>query len=291
MIEVLGVGLQATIQDLGRPGYGHLGVPEAGAADGHSLRLANRLVGNGESSACIEALLGGLTVRFETGHAFALTGATCTASLDELPIGMNAWTYARSGQVLTLSRPDQGLRTYLAIAGGIEVAPVLGSRSTDTLSGIGPPVLQPGTHLPIGRVHERVPPGADVVVSPTVGRWHPLDVAFQLGPRDDLFPSLAIDALLAGPWQISPETDRVAARLLGPALLTSGAGQLPTEGLAAGSIQVPSSGQPIVHLANHPPTGGYPVIGVVARREIDRIAQAVPGTSLRFVLRPPARFD
>lgn len=291
MIEIVETGMQATVQDLGRPGFGYLGVPEAGAADQFSLRLANRLVGNSEGAAGIEVLFGGLTARFRAGRAFALTGATCSAFVDRRPVASNSWTYAREGQVLTIGRPTQGLRVYLAFAGGIDAPPVLGSRSTDTLSGVGPAPLRRGSILKLGKATANGFASADVIVSPTVSAANSLDVVLRLGPRDDLFPAEAIARLSAGPWHISQETDRIAARLLGPALMTTSSGQLPTEGLALGSIQVPPSGQPIVHLANHPPTGGYPVIAVVDRADVGRIAQAPPGTRLRFTTAARVSFD
>jgi biotin-dependent carboxylase-like uncharacterized protein len=282
MIEILEVGLQATVQDLGRSGLGHLGVPEAGAADPFSLRLANRLVGNDENAAGIEALMGGLAFRLGADRQISLTGAPCLAYLDERPIGTNASSYARKGQILRLHRPMFGLRTYVAFDGGIDVTPVLGSRSTDTLSGLGP--ARGGTVLSLGVPESSGVTGADVVVCPTVAAATSIEVAARLGPRDDLFSSDAIRSLTSGPWQVSQETDRIAARLIGPPLPTTSTGQLPTEGLALGSIQVPPSGQPIVHLANHPPTGGYPVLAVVDSMDVSRIAQSPPGTNLRFVL-------
>ena len=290
-IEVLDVGLQATVQDLGRQGFGFLGVPEAGAADPVSLRLANRLVGNPETAAGIEILLGGFTVRFGIDRVIALAGAPCPAYLDERPIASNAWTFARAGQVLRTGRPAVGLRTYFAIAGGVDVSPVLGSRSTDTLSGMGPAALRRGSIVNVGTPLARRRVSADVVVPPTVSAANALDVVTRLGPRDDLFPVDAIALLAAGPWHISQETDRIAARLLGPPLSADGVGQLPTEGLAIGSIQVPPSGQPIVHLANHPPTGGYPVIAVVDRADVGRLAQAPPGTRIHFSLGSRPSFD
>jgi biotin-dependent carboxylase-like uncharacterized protein len=286
MIEILAVGLQATLQDLGRPGFGFLGVPQAGAADAASLKLANRLVGNEDGAACVELLLGDLTVRFRTDRAFALAGALCAADLDGRPIPIHQWAYARAGQVLSIGRPVQGLRTYVAMAGGFEAPLSFGSRSTDTLSGIGPAPLRPGTVLTLGEPGSTPHVGHPAASAGTVGPWTRLDVTARLGPRDDLFTEEAIEALRAGPWRISQETDRIAARLLGPTLRTTGIGQLPTEGLAAGSIQVPPSGQPIVHLANHPPTGGYPVIAVVERSDLDRISQAQPGTELHLTFAP-----
>ena len=290
-LEVLDVGLQATVQDLGRPGFGFLGVPEAGAADAESLRLANRLVGNPESAAAIEILMGEFEAEFACNSVFAVAGAHCPLLLDNRPVAANSWAFAQAGQRLRIGRPTQGLRAYFAVGGGFDVHPVLGSRSTDTLSGIGPSPLRRGTVLAIGPR----PPGPTgvphTVVARTVSSASALEVVARLGPRHDLFPDDAIASLTAGPWHISQETDRIAARLLGPALLAAGDAQLPTEGLAVGSVQVPPSGQPIVHLANHPPTGGYPVIAVVDRAEVSRIAQSPPGTRIIFAFAPAMRFE
>jgi biotin-dependent carboxylase-like uncharacterized protein len=283
VIEVLATGPQATIQDLGRPGFGHLGVPAAGAADPPSLRLANRIVGNPEQAACVEILLGDLSVRFHLARAFALTGAPAPAWLDEKPVGWECWQYARAGQVLRVARPVFGLRSYLAVSGGLAVQPVLGSRSTDTLSRLGPPPLEVGVELPFGATTGATTGVAGFAVAQTVRPESIVFARVRLGPRDEHFAPQAITTLLTHRWVISDASDRIAVRLDGPGLPTRDSGQLPTEGLALGSVQVPPSGQPIVHLANHPPTGGYPVIVVVAQDDVPRLAQARPGTGLRFV--------
>lgn len=278
LIEIVRPGLQATVQDLGRPGLGHLGVPEAGAMDPASLRLANRIVGNDERAAGLELLLGGFAVRFTHDALFCLAGAHCPSRLDGRSVPQHAWVRAEAGQCLVGDYPVVGLRTYLAVRGGLEVPSVLGSRSTDTLSGLGPSPLRAGDQVPVGPDPAGPPRQSDVVVAPSVRAGGEVLARFRWGPRDDWFTPQTQALLPATRWRISHETDRVAARLLGGRLPAGDARQLPTEGLCLGSIQVPPSGQPIIHLANHPPTGGYPVIGVVDPTDLVRIAQSSPGT-------------
>jgi biotin-dependent carboxylase-like uncharacterized protein len=281
VIEIVRTGMQATIQDLGRSGYGHLGVPEAGALDPVSLQMANRLVGNDDCAAGIEFLMGGFAVRFVGQHAFCVSGAPVDLRLDARPLAAAAWQLGRPGQILEADRPKFGMRTYLAVAGGIEVPPQLGSRSTDTLSGLGPDPLRPGDVVDIGRALRAAP----LVDAPSLSSASPnrlVSVSYRWGPREDRFTPAAIEALWSSSWQITHQTDRIGVRLQGPALPYQIRAELPTEGLALGSIQVPPSGQPIIHLANHPPTGGYPVIGVIAGADVARVAQCTPGTRLRL---------
>ncbi|MFD7842036.1 biotin-dependent carboxyltransferase family protein [Nocardia sp. NPDC059764] len=275
------VGPLATIQDLGRPGWFDSGVGAAGAADRASLRLANRLVGNFEGAAGIEVLLGGLELLAQRRVTVAVTGASAPVTVDDRPMGTACVLEIEEGQRLRLGFAATGLRSYVAVRGGIEVLPVLGSRSRDTLSGIGPEPLRPGDLLPVGPP-PRALPIVDVAPVPALGN-DLLTVRAVPGPRADWFTDAA--ALFAGEWSVSPDTDRIGARLdrrHGPALRRSVAGELPTEGMALGSVQVPPSGQPVVFLADHPITGGYPVIAVVVDADVDTVAQARPGQSLRF---------
>jgi biotin-dependent carboxylase-like uncharacterized protein len=279
-VEVLSAGPLALIQDLGRPGHAHLGVPPSGALDASALRLANRLVGNPESAAGIESLLGGLTLRARTSCTIAVTGPLVPVTLDDRGVGSHAPVHLRTGQTLALGSPAAGLRCYLALSGGIDVDAELGSRSRDVLSEIGPPPLRAGDVLPLGP-SRGVPTGLDVVTpSPAPAE---LDVRVLLGPRDDWFeePGLA----LAGPWTVTAESNRVGVRLTGPALSRKAefsSRELPSEGLITGAIQAPPSGLPVVFLADHPTTGGYPVIAVVPRGSLPSLAQARPGTTVRF---------
>ncbi|MEV0619201.1 biotin-dependent carboxyltransferase family protein [Nonomuraea sp. NPDC050404] len=274
MIEVLAPGPYATVQDLGRPGYAHLGVPRSGAADAPSLRLANRLVGNAEGLAGIELTFGRARLRFLDGAWAALAGAPLAGA------DMGAPFWVPAGGELRLGAPVRGLRSYLAVRGGIAVEPVLGSRSTDSLSGLGPEPLRAGTLLPVG------PPGGEILVDlaplpePREALLHVLP-----GPRDDWFVPGAMAELCGRPYTVTQDSNRVGVRLRGPELARAKEGELPSEGMVAGAVQVPPSGQPIVFLADHPPTGGYPVIAVVRAADLPVVAQLRPGDDVRFTVR------
>ena len=281
-LEVLETGPLSLIQDLGRPGYLSSGVGVSGAADRGSAKLANRLVGNDENSACIEVLMGGLALRAPQVTIVAVTGAPATALLDGIPMGHASVIVMQPGQTLRLQYAQVGLRSYVGVRGGVAVPNVLGSRSTDTLSGIGPEALKPDDVLPVGSAATNFP-NVDVAPVPPMDAGT-LSVRVIGGPRDDWFTNP--EALTTGVWAVSPDTDRIGTRLNrhgdSPALVRTSEAELPTEGVALGSIQVPPSGQPVVFLADHPISGGYPVIGVVADDDIDRIAQARPGQLIRF---------
>jgi biotin-dependent carboxylase-like uncharacterized protein len=281
VIEVVSAGPLTTVQDLGRPGHAALGVGPSGAADRGALRLANRLVGNPEDAAALEVTLGGLRLRFAVPAVIALTGATAPATLAGHPVGMNAPVAVPAGAHLGLGAPVEGLRTYLAVRGGVDVPPVLGSRSTDLLSGIGPAVLDRGVELPIGRTTAGFPL---VELAPVRSRPGRPILPVVPGPRDDWFTPAALAALTGQPWTVSPDSNRIAVRLQGPALDRAVDGELPSEGLLRGAIQVPPNGQPVLFLADHPVTGGYPVIAVVDEAGVDLVAQARPGDVVRFRL-------
>ncbi|ONH31442.1 urea amidolyase family protein [Pseudofrankia asymbiotica] len=281
MIEVLATGPLATVQDEGRPGLAHLGVPRSGAADRGSHRLANRLVGNRAGAATVEATFGGLAVRFERAALVALTGARCEPRLDGRDVGMYAPLDVPAGARLDLGSPVGGLRTYLAVRGGVEVAAVLGSRSTDLLSGLGPAALRAGQLLTIGNEIERHP-GVDLAPQPRP----PLVPELRVipGPRVDWFDPSALAALTGAAFEVSQDSNRVGIRLLGPTLRRGRGDELPSEGVVRGAVQVPHSGEPVVFLADHPVTGGYPVLAVVLPDDVDLAAQCRPGQRLRFRL-------
>jgi biotin-dependent carboxylase-like uncharacterized protein len=269
VIEILETGPMATVQDLGRIGHAALGVARAGAFDRTALRLGNRLVGNPDAAAAVEVTLGGPHARLTQPATTALTGAVCPGAPD--------WGTAVSlpaGAVLRLGTPRTGLRSYLAGRGGIAVEPVLGSRSTDTLSGIGPAPLRAGDLLPTGVAHTPVV-GASAAVPPHRNR---LPVGF--GPRDDWFGEDARALLLAADWTVRPESNRVGSRLAGPALTRVRHGELPTEPTLPGALQVTPDGRPILFGPDAPVTGGYPVIAVVT--DVDPAAQLRPGDVVRF---------
>ncbi|MBB5084460.1 5-oxoprolinase subunit C family protein [Nonomuraea endophytica] len=288
MIEVIKPGPYATVQDLGRPGYAHLGVPYSGAADTTALRLANRLVGNPEGHAGIELTFGGASLAFPAGAWVAVTGAPCplisAGAGMTVPVraGMGAPFWVPAGGELRFGTPARGLRTYVAVRGGIAVEPVLGSRSTDSLSGLGPAVLRPGTVLPVGPVDGLAEISVDVAPLREPG---PAVLRVVPGPRDDWFVPGALKELCGRPYEVTQDSNRVGVRLSGPVLERARQGELPSEGMVAGAVQVPPSGQPIIFLADHPPTGGYPVIAVLSAADLSTAAQLRPGDTTRFTLR------
>lgn len=279
-LTVVETGPLATVQDLGRPGLAALGVGRSGAADAVSMELANRLVGNEPGAACVEVTFGGLELRAHGGATVALAGAPCPMSVDDRQVAPYAVVWVPDGARLRLGVPTSGLRSYLAVRGGLDVTPVLGSRSTDTLSGVGPSPLEPGRRLRVGRP-TRPLPGVDVVpvrVPDNGDLW--LRVA--RGPRADWFTDDAFDAMLRTPYEVTAESNRVGMRLSGAALERSRDDELPSEGMVPGALQVPPSGQPTLFLADHPVTGGYPVVAVVVRADVGLAAQARPGQQIRF---------
>ncbi|MFA1544371.1 biotin-dependent carboxyltransferase family protein [Actinomadura monticuli] len=280
MIEVVRPGPLATVQDLGRPGRAHLGVPRSGAADERAFRLANRLVGNPEGAAGVEFTLGGAALRFHRRAWIAVTGAPVSVRIGGRPHGTNAPCFVAGGALVEVGTPSSGLRGYLAVRGGIEVDRVLGSRSTDLLSGLGPPVLSPGDRLPVGSANGLPDIGVDVAPAPPIPETPVLRIL--PGPRDDWFTHDALATLTSTSYDVSPDSNRVGVRLVGPPLARAREGELVSEGMAAGSIQVPPSGLPIVFLADHPTTGGYPVIAVLASADVAGAAQLRPGQKVRF---------
>lgn len=281
MITVLRPGPLSTIQDLGRPGYAHLGVGRSGAADRDSLRLANRLVGNPDGAAALEITLGGFAATFGTRAVVALTGAPAPARVGPRDIGPNGPVEIRAGAELAVGTPDRGVRTYLAVRGGLDVASVFGSRSTDLLGGLGPEVVRAGTRLRIGTGTAGFP---TTDLAPVRSLPDTLVLPVRPGPRADWFAPGALDLLAGSPYEVTPASNRVGLRLDGPALPTAATRELPTEGMAEGSLQVPPDGAPIVMLADHPVTGGYPVIAVVDEAALSLAGQARPGDRIRFVV-------
>ncbi len=279
-LEVLDPGPATTVQDLGRPGLARLGVGPSGAVDIASLRLANRLVGNAEAAAGLEIPLGGLRVRASAPLFVAVTGAVGPVRVGERDAASNAVVALDAGEILRLGPSRAGLRTYLAARGGIVVAPVLGSRSTDALAGLGPPQLRAGDVLPVGEAPAEVPlVDLAPVAAPPGGD---LELRVLLGPRDDWFTPATVRTFLLEPYVVSPESNRVGMRLEGPPLERGRGGELPSEGVVSGAVQVPASGSPVVFLADHPLTGGYPVVAVVVSADLPLAGQARPGQRLRF---------
>lgn len=280
-LEVLEPGMLAQLQDNGRIGHMAVGVGRAGAADHGAYSLATRLVGNRPGEATIEVTMGGLRVRAVGDLYAALTGAPTDARIAGRPAGHCALLRVPSGAELTLGLPRVGLRTYLAVRGGFAVEPVLGSRSTDTMSGLGPAPLARGTVLPVGTAHGAMPrvDHAPMAV-PESGQ---VTLRVTPGPRHDWFTDPHQVGAIT--WEVSDKSDRKGVRLVGGSVERHpdyvGA-ELPSEGMVRGAIQVPPNGEPVIFLNDHPVTGGYPVIAVVRTADVDKVAQLTPGQAVRL---------
>lgn len=280
-LEVVRCGLPVLVEDGGRPGLAAIGVGRSGAADRSAWALGQRLLANPHDAAALEITYGTAEFIAHGALTIALTGATVPATVSGRPVPMATVVSLRDGDRLALGAPETGLRTYLSVRGGIAVDVVLGSRSRDVLSSIGPAPLTAGDTVSVGTP----PTGAFPVVDAAAPRGMPSPVRLRTtpGPRADWFADAA--TLTSATWTVSPDSNRVAVRLDGPPLgrAQEYAGrELPSEGLIPGAVQVPADGRPLVFLADHPVTGGYPVIAVVRHTDLDLAAQARPGDQLTF---------
>ncbi|KRC92846.1 hypothetical protein ASE25_06000 [Terrabacter sp. Root85] len=287
-LEVLATGPLTLVEDLGRPGLADAGVGRSGAADPTAYLLGLRLVGHllapheasGPAPASLEVTLGGLSVRAHGDLLVALTGAPCPADVDGRPVPHGAPVALVDGAVLTLGVPAAGLRTWLAVRGGVTVAPVLGSRATDTLARVGPPLPGAGDLLPIGPPPATFPV-VEVAPQPSLTDGEAvLDVV--PGPRAGWCDLTGVDETS---WAVSSRSNRVGIRLEGNAIQRLPAyadRELPSEGMVPGAVQVPPGGEPVVFLADHPVTGGYPVVAVLTSRAIALAAQLRPGQRVRL---------
>lgn len=291
-IDILDTGPLLTVQDGGRRGWAHVGVPVGGAADSAAAGMANALVGNPAEAALLEATAGSCRIRMRADTLVAITGAEAGVTVDGLPARRGVALPLRAGAELVVGRPSRGLRVYVAVAGGLEAPVVLGSRSTDTLSGLGPAPLRAGDRLALGPHHQRrapheMSPGSRLGL-PAASAGHRSSGRIVLeacwGPRHDWLTELGRRAMTAADWTVSAATDRTGVRLDGPVLPMARLGAIPSEGMVAGAVQLPPGGRPIVLMRNHPPTGGYPVVAVVKEDGVDALAQAVPGTVVSFAI-------
>jgi len=275
-LTVVETGPLTTVQDTGRFGQGALGIGRSGACDRAAYRLANRLVGNDGGAAVLEATFGGLVLRADADTVLVTTGARCAGTPHNAPLTLAA------GQHFALGAPVSGARTYVAVRGGIDVPKVLGSRSTDLLAGLGPDVLAAGDRLPIGH-SVRPMPGVDVAAVPEPEGGEVV-VQLQPGPRRDWFTDDAWASLLSQRYTVTAQSNRIGLRLDGAPLERAITRELPSEGMVRGALQIPSSGTPVLFLADHPVTGGYPVVGYVIDDDVDRCGQLRTGQILRFTM-------
>ena len=283
-LQILDPGALTTVQDRGRFGFGALGIGTSGALDASSADAANRLVANDPNAAVLEITMGGFEAVACRRLLITLTGAQAPIRVDGTEHPAGALIDVRHGATIRVGIPQAGVRSYLAIRGGIAVPAVLGSRSTDTLGQLGPPQVRAGDELGVGNETSGFPATELLPSLPDYGRG--VVLRFVPGPRDDWFTAAAMETLLAGPWRIDPSSNRIGIRLEGPALERRRARELPSEGVVLGSIQVPPSG-PIVFHRDHPVTGGYPVIGVLEAEDLDAVAQTRAGDQVRFLRATP----
>ncbi|KAA1374662.1 5-oxoprolinase subunit C family protein [Aeromicrobium fastidiosum] len=275
IVERAGIG--SSLQDRGRPGSGHLGVGPSGAFDRDALRQVNALLGNAPGDAAVETY-GDLTLLAGAPHVIAVTGGVGTVTIDGRSVPHGRAVPIAAGQRLAIGLATTGMRVYLGVSGGFAARAELGSLSSDTLSGLGPPPLAVGQSVMTGA--GRAIPALDDI--PPLIRTGGVDVDVVLGPRDDWFTDESVRRLLDTAWTLSAASDRIGLRLDGPALERSVVVELPSEPVVRGGIQVTPAGQPVVFGPDHPVTGGYPVIAVVVDSHTDRLAQVRPGDSVRL---------
>ncbi len=283
-IQVQTPGLQTTVQDLGRNGFGPIGVSPSGAADPISLRLGNRLVGNAESAAGLEMMLLGGTFVFPEGATLALTGSDFGATLDDVRLDVGASVRVRAGQTLRLGPTKSGARCYLCVQGGISVQPFLGSASTHILSGLGGfegRALRKGDVLRIGSASQ---PFRNRTIAPHA--WDHLSrrVVLRLtsGPQVDWFSESSLRSFYANTYRVGEQSNRMGLRLEGAAITQRRAAQMVTEGVSLGAVQVPAGGSPIILFVEQQTTGGYPKIANVIAADIHRVGQLRPRDEVRF---------
>ncbi|WP_196250816.1 5-oxoprolinase/urea amidolyase family protein [Cellulomonas sp. JZ18] len=295
-LTVLSPGPLTLVQDAGRAGLADVGVPRSGAADPDAARLANRLVGNAPDAPLLEVVLGGLVLAFGATTAVALTGARAPARLDGAPVRHRTAVRVPAGATLVLDGPAQGLRTWVAVRGGVDVPPVLGSCAHDQLSGLGSAPLRPGDVLAYGTAFDGLPEPVDepddahggvaADAAGPAGAPSVVELPAVDGPRLGRLDEPGRSALWRTVWTVTPASNRVAVRLDGPPLTRGDATELASEGVVAGAVQVPHDGRPVLFGPDHPVTGGYPVVAVLTREGRARAAQVRPGDHVRLVRVP-----
>lgn len=283
MIEILSPGRLTSIQDRGRRGFERYGLASGGAADWFSAAVANRLVGNDADAALLEVTATGPSLRFDADTTVAITGGDCV--IEEGP-ALKSWTVGRvaANAVLKFGQINHGLRSYLAVRGGIDVAVVLGSRSLSIRGGFGGGfgrAIQSGDLLPVGNATTSDPltypwPGAHRLQS--AGPW---EIRVLRGPHIEAFDGAALERLTSTACRVTPAVDRTGMRVETPGLHLQGR-EILTTAVTPGAIQVTPSGELIVLLVDHPTTGGYPVIATVINADLPMLAQARPGDTVRF---------
>lgn len=281
MLKIIRAGLYTSVQDGGRHGFRQSGISHCGALDKPAMQIANLLVGNDANAAVLEITLGQLVVEFETDGWFALTGAGCEAQLDNHAVWTGWRLPVNAGQRLTLKRPQHGMRSYLAVAGGIDVPEVMGSRSTDRKVGIGGlegRLLKDGDRLAIGQSRRQFMEAQGVKQLLWGNRIRALP-----GPEYHEFDDVSQASFWRSPWSLSPQSNRMGYRLQGQPLTRTTSRELVSHGLLPGVVQVPHNGQPIVLMNDAQTTGGYPRIACIIEADMYHLAQIPLGQPIHFV--------
>jgi biotin-dependent carboxylase-like uncharacterized protein len=281
-LRVLRAMAPLLLQDRGRPGLAALGVPASGAFDTTAAALAQRLVGNSADQPSLEITMGSVVLQTDRTVTAAVSGAEVAISVAGAAVAVNEVFPWPAGTELVLGMPSQGVRNYLAVHGGFACDSVLGSASRDVLSELGPAPLAVGDVVGLAGRPAAAPRLSHAPVAPPA----PGVLHVVLGPRDDWFAPAALAALLQQQFAVTEASNRVGVRLSGPRLHRTRTGELSSEPLQRGAVQVPPSGQPIIMGPDHPTTGGYPVIATVAADDWSLCAQLRPGDVVRFVLLP-----
>ena len=291
VLHVQSPGLFTTVQDLGRYGHGALGVSPSGAADPIALRLGNWLVGNAESAAGLEMTLLGGTFLFPEGGVVALTGSDFGGTVDASPLPMWTACQVRPGQTLRTGPTQSGARCYLSVRGGIVVKPLMGSSSTHILSGLGGlqgRPLRKGDAIQIGDGANAAMRWPRAVAPELLSRLRPRKaLRTTVAPQTDLFSAQAVRRFYDSPYSVTEESNRMGLRLQGAAIETPHSGQMITEGVSLGAIQVPAGGQPIILFVEQQTTGGYPKIANVISADLSSAGQLRPRDEVRFELVTP----
>jgi biotin-dependent carboxylase-like uncharacterized protein len=288
-LKVVAPGLHDTVQDLGRFGHQALGVPVSGALDAFSLRLANRLVGNPEGASALEILYQGPTLEvMAEGVLLGLAGGDAEIELlgeRRRPLGGWRSLVLRRGEVFRIGRLSTAACCYLAVAGGIAAPPCLGSASTFVrggFGGLGGRALRAGDLVPLAE--DPLGEGAGLVLPAPPEPMGEQAIRIVLGPQDDHFAEAAVAALTGETYTVSKDADRMGMRLDGPRLAHRDGYNIVSDGIATGAIQVPGSGQPILLLADHQTTGGYPKIATVISADLPVVGRRRPGDAIRFTV-------
>lgn len=308
-LTVLDPGPLTTVQDAGRTGYAAQGYRSCGAADTYAYKLANALLGNAPGAAVLECTLRGAAVRFETDTVFSMTGAESPARLGDAPVPYYTPLWAGAGTMLQMGTAPTGLRSYLAVGGGITTPPVLGSRSTDLkcrLGGLQGRALAKGDTLPTGQTADEAKVLWQTITARQLARPlrdallcrgpHPVRIqgteTLPLlravpGPQDGAFTPEGLRTFTHSRYRLTPDCDRMACKLAGPALHMYHGADIVSDGIAPGAVQVSANGQPIVMLADHQTTGGYAKIATVISADLLALAQLRPGQEVCFTFITP----